>query len=440
MRARQADPGLQRSESSPPSRGQWPVGTSRCVIDARLNPYRPGAGTRPPVLVGRDRLIQDFEICLDRVVGLRPGKSLMPLGLRGVGKTVLLNRFQEIAELRRCVTVFLEAPEAGDFRSQLAVRLRSAILTLRKGALSETVEKALRVLKSFTLQLPEGVAMTIDVEAFRGQADSGLLAEDLTDVLIAGGEAAMARDRGLLLAIDEVQYLGADDLGALIAAVHRTTQLDLPVMLVAVGLPQLAALAGEAKTYSERLFDFPEVGTLSRFDAKAALAVPAEDLGVLFTEEALEAIATASGGYPYFLQEWGFHIWNKSDRSPIAMTEVEHVRPIVQQQLDDGFFRVRFERLDNTEKAFLRAMAELGSPPHAVPSVVEQMGMPRRWRSRGDLVRDDLAARGLLYLRSQGRMYFSVPLFADFLLRRIPQPAWYLMKHPEGDANVDPRK
>ncbi|OWY63010.1 hypothetical protein B7486_55390, partial [cyanobacterium TDX16] len=291
-------------------------------MDVQDNPFRPGAGTSPPALEGRDELIDAFGVAARRALSGRPGKSLMPIGLRGVGKTVLLNRFAEIGEAEGMALAFIEAPESGDLRTLLAAKLRSVLLRLDRTGPTRAVLTALRVLKTFTLQLPDGSRLAIDVDPLVGQADSGLLAEDITDLLVAVGHAAAAKDLGVLIALDEVQYLSNEELGALITAIHRTTQLDLPVLLVGAGLPQLPGLAGEAKSYSERLFDFPEIGSLPMEDAADALTNAVWDLGVQFDDDALQEIVRESHGYPYFLQEWGYHVWNQAASSPVTVDDV----------------------------------------------------------------------------------------------------------------------
>jgi len=357
-------------------------------VDALENPYRPGAGTPPPALIGRDEFIERFGITLRRAVDGRPGKSLMPIGLRGVGKTVLLNRFCEIAEHEGLQVAFIEAPETGDFRTLLAVRLRKVLLQLERTGTAKSVLKALRVLKTFSLQLPDGARIALDVDAMAGEADSGILGEDLTDLLVSVGEAGSDRAAGLLLAIDELQYLSGEELGALITAIHRTSQLNLPVVLVAAGLPQLPGLAGDAKSYAERLFDFPEIGALAPEQASAALAIPANDLGVNYTVEALELIVQEARGYPYFLQEWGYHIWNHATSNPIQADDFHSIHPVVVDQLDRNFFLVRFDRLTPKEKEYLRAMSDLGPGPHRsgdvqLPVVPLRDGL---WFSRGALL------------------------------------------------------
>jgi hypothetical protein len=386
-------------------------------MDSLANPYRPGAGTPPPALIGRDELLDRFGVTVRRAAMGRPGKSLMPIGLRGVGKTVLLNRCSEICAHEGLEVAFIEAPETGDFRTLLAVRLRKVLLGLDGGGSSRAVLRALRILKTFSLQLPEGGSISLDVDALAGQADSGLMSEDLTDLLVAVGEAAADRSSGLLLAIDEVQYLTADELGALITAVHRTTQLNLPVVLVGAGLPQLPGLAGDAKSYAERLFDFPEIGSLSHEQAKSALVIPAEALGVAYEADALDSIVAASHGYPYFLQEWGYHVWNHASVSPISAADVASVRPIVVDQLDRNFFLVRFDRLTPKEKEYLRAMAELGPGPHRSGDIASRLGVrvesvaPRR---------SALIGKGMIYSPAHGDTAFTVPLFDEYLQRAMP--------------------
>jgi hypothetical protein len=385
-------------------------------MDEGLNPYRPGAGTSPPALLGRDALIHHFGVTVRRTLQGKPGKSVMPIGLRGVGKTVLLNRFTEIAQMEGLSVGFIEAPESGDFRYLLAALLRKILLGLDKPGVGEKVLRALRVLKTFAAQLPDGIKLSIDVDNLVGHADSGVLAEDITDLLIAAGEAAQARQTGLLIAIDEVQYLSDEELAALITAIHRTTQLDLPVMLVGAGLPQLPGLAGDAKSYAERLFEFPEIGSLTDDDARAAIVIPANDQGVEFTDEALALILDTTHGYPYFLQEWGYHIWNAADRSPITGDDVRRVQPAVVAHLDKNFFLVRFDRLTPKEKIYLRAMAELGAGPHRSGDIATKLQVrvesvaPRR---------SGLIGKGMIFSPAHGDTAFTVPLFDEFLRRAI---------------------
>jgi AAA ATPase domain len=386
-------------------------------MDELENPYRPGAGTTPPALLGRDELMRGFRVTLARAKAGRPGKSVMPVGLRGVGKTVLLNRFSEMADRDDYSVAFIEASEAGNFSTLLAVRLRRILLELDRGAVSRHVAKALRVLKSFTLQLPDGSSIQLDPEPFLGEADSGRLEDDLTDVLVAVGQAGADRSRGILVAVDEVQYLSETELSALIVATHRSTQLNLPLVLVGAGLPQLPGLAGEARSYSERLFEFPEIGSLDEPDARAALEIPARDAGVEFAPAALDELVGASQGYPYFLQEWGYHVWNHALASPVPRDDVQTVRPLVLAALDRDFFRVRLDRLTPKEREYLRAMAQLGPGPHRSGDIAAELGV--RVESVGPR-RSGLIRKGMIYSPAHGDTAFTVPLFDEFLLRVMP--------------------
>jgi hypothetical protein len=387
-------------------------------MDRFQNPFSPGAGTEPPAFIGRDALIESYDVALRRTIDGRPGKSVMPIGLRGVGKTVLINRFHAMAQDRGLAAALIEASDSGDFRKVLAARLRSILLELDQGTVSAKVKRALGVLKAFTYTLPDGSSISLNVDAVLGSADSGLLDEDLTALLVAVGEAALDRGRGLLLAIDEVQYLSAEELGALISAVHRTVQLNLPVILVGAGLPQLPGLAGNAKSYAERLFDFPEIGSLEVPHAKAALEVPVRAQGVEFEGVALDALLSYTRGYPYFLQEWGYTVWNAAPQSPITISDVARAAPLVQEQLDKNFFRVRMDRLTPAEKDYLVAMADLGAGPHRSGDIAAALGVkvasvaPRR---------SGLIKKGMLYSPAYGDTAFTVPMFDEFLRRVRPQ-------------------
>lgn len=381
------------------------------------NPYRPGAGTTPPALRGRDHLLAQFSTTLARARSGRPGKSVMAVGLRGVGKTVLLNRFAELAVGDGYDVAFVEAADGGSFATVLAVRLRKILLELDRGAVSTRVARALRVLKSFTLQLPDGSTIHLDPEPLLGEADSGRLDDDLTDLLVAVGEAARDRGRGILVAVDEVQYLSEAELSALIVAVHRTTQLNLPLVVVGAGLPQLPGLAGEARSYSERLFAFPEIGSLDDADARAALAIPAAAAGVTFRDDALAELVRASHGYPYFLQEWGYHVWNHALGPAVPVDDVHAVRPLVLAALDRDFFRVRLDRLTPKEREYLRSMAELGPGPHRSGDIAARLGV--RVESVGPR-RSALIRKGMIYSPAHGDTAFTVPLFDEFLRRVLP--------------------
>lgn len=371
-------------------------------------------------MVGRDELIGIFVIAVKRAMRGHPGQSLMPVGLRGVGKTVLLNRFVVEARQLGAQAMLIEAPEDASLRALLAKEARRVLLELdRLGAVSQKVKRALRIFKSFSLKLgPDGsLTGSIEVDPEIGRGDSGILAEDVTDLLVALGEAARDRDTGLVIAIDEVQYLSGEELAALITAVHRTTQLQLPIVLVGAGLPQLPALAGNARSYAERLFTFPEVGPLAPEEARLAVTQPAEAQGVTVEPQAAQAILANTHGYPYFLQEWAYEAWNAAEGDRIAPTDVERAATTVNRKLDQNFFRVRFDRLTPTEKKYLRAMAALGPGPHRSGEIARAYGA--KVESVGPM-RSALIKKGMIYSPSHGDTAFTVPLFDEFLKRAMP--------------------
>ena len=385
-------------------------------MDVASNPFRPGAGTRPPQLVGRDALLKSFDDTLGRTRACRPGKSQLVVGLRGVGKTVLLNEFQRRAEQANASVAYLEATEEGSFRNLLASKLRALLLRKSAGGIAKRAyTTALQALKSFAMTLPDGTTIQVGVEAMPGLADSGVLADDLTDLFVTVGEAFKDEGSALVIVIDELQYLNEDELGSIIMAVHRTNQLDLPVLVVGAGLPQLPGLAGEARSYSERLFDYPELGPLTPAEARAALDGPARDAGAVFSQGALEAVVDRSLGYPYFLQEWGYHVWGSAASQHIDTADVDAAAPLVRQQLDKNFFRVRLDRLTPKEREYMAAMATLGPGPHRSGDIATELGVqvqsvaPRR---------SALIKKGMIYSPSHGDTAFTVPMFDDFMRRQ----------------------
>lgn len=385
-------------------------------VDELDNPFRPGAGTPPPALVGRDQLIDKFRVTVGRALKERPGQSVMPIGLRGVGKTVLLNRFMEIADEHGLHVGYIDAPESDDLARLLAAKLRVVLLALdRRGKVSRAVKSALGALTSFTYTLPDGTSIALGVDPLHGVADSGLLTEDVTDLLVEVGKAARDRRTGVVLAIDEVQYLSSEELGALITAIHRTVQLNLPVVLVGAGLPQLPGLTGDAKSYAERLFEFPEIGSLDPREARDVLRLPVRDQGIRYTRQALDAILDRTRGYPYFLQEWGYEVWNKAQAGgPIDRAAVDAAAPVVRRKLDTNFFLVRMDRITPAERTYLFAMAELGSGPHRSGDIAARLGVkvesvaPRR---------SSLIQKGMIYSPAHGDTAFTVPMFDEFLRR-----------------------
>ena len=392
----------------------------RIRLNPRQNPYTPNAGARPPALVGRDQEVEALDILLERLEHGRPQQSMIVTGLRGVGKTVLLGAFREIAEQRSWVTVEAEVSRNSDFADRMARHARRALLRLAPvERWRERARKAASALKSFSLTFsPDGtVAAGLDVTAQSGIADSGDLGEDLTDLLLSLGEAAQESGTGIVFLFDEIQFLRQHELEALIIALHKTVQRALPITLVGAGLPQIPRLAGEAKSYSERLFTFPHIGRLTEEDARKALVVPAEELKVQFETDAVDFITDYTQGYPYFIQEFGKIVWDEVPESPVTMEDAERALPIVEDKLDESFFRVRADRMTPLELFYMRAMAELGPDAHKAGEVAEVLS---RTAEQLGPTRSRLIDKGLLYTPGHGFAAFTVPQFDRYMKRNHP--------------------
>lgn len=391
-------------------------------MDPIKNPFSPGAGSPPPELVGRDPVLDQARILLGRVKAGRSEKSLLLTGLRGVGKTVLLNEIERMAEAQGYYTISVEAHEEKHLGPLLAPLLRRMFYDLNRIAgAGDKVKRGLAVLRSFISGIKVSVGdidIGLDIEPEKGAADSGDLEIDLPNLFVAVGEAAAERNRAVALLIDEVQYLNTKELGALIMAMHRVQQRQLPMVLVGAGLPVLPGLAGESKSYAERLFSFPDIGALSEPDAIRALQDPAQAASVRFDDDALHEIYRMTKGYPYFLQEWGYQSWNLAPSSPITLGIVDGATEKVVLRLDENFFRVRFERLTPSEKNFLRAMATLGPGPYRTGDIAEALGV--KVSSLGP-ARASLIKKGMVYSPAHGEMAFTVPLFDEFMIRAIPE-------------------
>lgn len=391
-------------------------------MDPIKNPFSPGAGSPPPELVGRDPLLEQARILLGRIKQKRPEKSMLLTGLRGVGKTVLLNEIQRLAESDDYHTISIEAHEEKPLGPLIAPYLRSLLYELdRIAGAGDKVKRGLRVLRSFLGALKityNDVTIGLDIDPEMGSADSGDLEIDLPSLFVAVAEAAEERKRAVAVLIDEIQYFNQKELGALIMAMHKVQQRQLPLLLLGAGLPILPGLAGESKSYAERLFNFPDVGALSEQDAAKALRDPARDAGVDFDDEALEEVCRLTRGYPYFLQEWGYQSWNLAESSPITLRVIKNATATVIPRLDQNFFRVRFDRLTPSEKNFLRAMAALGPGDHRTGDIADTLGV--KVSSLGP-VRAKLIKKGMIYSPAHGDMAFTVPLFDEFMIRAIPK-------------------
>ncbi len=392
-------------------------------MDPINNPFSPGAGSPPPALVGRDPAIEQARILLGRIKQGRPEKSLLLTGLRGVGKTVLLNEIERLAKKSDYHTIFIEAREDKALGPLIAPYLRSLFFDLdRMAGLSNKVKRGLAVLRSFVSALKlsaslDDVTFGLGVESEKGTADSGDLEIDLPNLFIAVGEAAADRKCAVAILIDEIQYFSQKELGALIVAMHKVQQRQLPLLLLAAGLPILPGLAGDAKSYAERLFSFPDIGALSETDTLIALEEPARVAGVTFDPDALKEIFRLTKGYPYFLQEWGYQTWNLAKTSPISLEIVQEATATVVPRLDQNFFRVRFDRLTPSEKNFLRAMAKFGPTACRLGDIADILHLKATSLSP---VRAKLIKKGMIYSPAYGDLMFTVPLFDEFMIRAMP--------------------
>ncbi len=391
-------------------------------MDPVRNPYTPNAGAQPPATFGRDAQIASFKLLLQRMSAGRTEQSMVITGLRGVGKTVLLGQFYREALGQNWVVIEVEATkhEDGAFRNRMAADAKSVLFGLSPRARwNDRLERAGSVLKSFSLSVDTAgtVSAGLNVDAIEGVGDRGDLQHDLTDLFVAIGEASQSTGRGVVLLYDEVQFLSKSQLEALISALHKTVQRGLPVTMVGAGLPQIAELAGDAKSYAERLFRFPRIGHLEPDDARLALAKPAEQENGAYTNGALDRAFMITGGYPYFLQELGYAVWGVAEGPTINEQDVLDAEALYQAKLDSSFFRVRLDRATAKQTAYLRAMAELGPEPQKAADVAELMG---RDSTQVGTTRAELIAMGLLYTPDHGYAAFTVPHFDKYMLRAVP--------------------
>ena len=391
-------------------------------MDEVRNPFAPGAGSAPPALAGRDEVIENARISLLRVLQGRHGRAQMLLGLRGTGKTVLLNRIEEMAEETGYVTTFIEAPDNQRLAELIYPKIHQI---LRKLSLVEAARtkahSGMRALRGFASAFKIKVGdVSISVDPEPGVADSGNLEMDLVDLFLQVGAVAKAAAKGWAIFLDEVQYLSVEELSALIVAIHRVNQKNLPVIFFGAGLPQIAGLSGNAKSYSERLFIFPPIGPLDDDAAKAAIVQPIESEGEKINSKAVAQLIHKTQGYPYFLQEWGFQSWNIASDSPINISDVEKASIAAMRRLDEGFFRVRYDRLTPKEKEYVFAMARLGDGPYRSGDIAHELDVqvqtlgPRRV---------NIIKKGMIYSPGHGDVDFTVPMFADYLRRSQAQSA-----------------
>ncbi|MEV4669432.1 ATP-binding protein [Microbacterium sp. LWO12-1.2] len=391
-------------------------------MDSILNPYTPNAGASPEIIVGREEQTRGFRTLLARLSAGRTHQSMVIVGLRGVGKTVLLNEFREIAYAAKWEVIELEASKHDDarFRQTIATLLKASLLRISPRARwSDVGRRAAEVITAFSVTVDQQGSWPIgwDVDAAEGLADHGELAMDLSDALVAVGEAAKEKGRGVAILIDEVQFLTQRQLEALIQAIHKTVQRKLPITFVGAGLPQIAELAGDAKSYAERLFQFPRIDSLAAADAQKAITEPAEAEGVGYEADAVDLAFQITQGYPYFIQELGFQVWEIAEQNPITRSDVELAREAYEDKLDSSFFRVRLDRATPLQTAYMRAMAELGPEPQKADAVARLMG---RESTQVGPTRAELIDMGLLFTPEHGYAAFTVPDFDKFMLRAVP--------------------
>ena len=394
-------------------------------MDPILNPYAPGAGSPPPELAGRDDIREKARIATERIRLGRPAKSILIIGLRGVGKTVLLDQIRADAESSGFYTVRIEAPEGRSLPALIAPQLRLALLKLsRIDRAKDLAERGLRALAGFAESLKvkyHDIEVGLDFEPEPGLADNGDLEQDLPVLLESVGATAAKAGTAVIMFVDELQYVDEDQLAIFVSALHRCAQRKLPITLIGAGLPQLRGRMGRAKSYAERLFDFPNVGALDGTAAADAIVKPAKAENVDFEGAAVAEITRQTKGYPYFLQEWGKHAWDCADQSPITLDDIKAASAVAVAALDDSFFRVRFDRLTPSEKKYLKAMADLGPGPHRSGDIAERLHRDVR---RVAPTRNNLIKSGMIWSPNHGDTAFTVPLFDEFMRRIMPGADW----------------
>lgn len=391
-------------------------------MDSVRNPFAPSAGRRPPELAGRDDVIEAAQVAAQRVALGKYARPTMLLGLRGTGKTVLLNEFGKIGHQHNVLVSAIEAPEQASLAKLIIPEMRRILRSLSTiEAAKHLAAKGLRGLRNFASILKieiSGIGIGIEgaSDPEPGLADSGDIQFDLPELFVLLGEAAKSAGKGWLLLIDEVQYLNDNDLSALIVSLHKVSQSDLPIAFAGAGLPQVARLAGEAKSYAERLFTYPAIGPLSQEAAEIALIRPIHAEGAQIDPDAVKHIVDATQGYPFFLQEWGAKAWDIAVGPNISLEDVRLAGALATASLDEGFFKVRLDRLTRAETNFVVAMAELGNDPVSLADIAKKLGRKPQSLSPA---RASIIHKGMIYSAEHGFLEFTVPLFADFMRRHI---------------------
>src|SRR3954452_15680267 len=387
-------------------------------LDPIANPYTPNAGSRPPELAGRAAEIEQFRVVVGRLKRGATEQSMIIRGLRGVGKTVLLNAFEDRAESEGFLTYYHEITPDLSLIGEIARDAQAAMGRLRLSArATKATRDALAQLGTIKVVGPEGIELSVDLRA----ADEGTIARDLSELLLQLGRAAADKGTGVVFLLDEVQFVKEVEYRSVITALHRATQKNVPITLAAAGLPQIPRLTGEARSYAERLFSFPVIGSLSASDAAAALVEPARQQNVEYEPEAIELALAWTGGYPFYIQQLGKNAWNLANTSPITTADLQAAMPAAQQALDSSIYEVRIQRATDQERRYMRAMAELGSGPYRSGDVAAKLG---RTTSAVAVVRQRLLDKGLIYATEDyGYVDFTVPRFAEFMQRHMPYRA-----------------
>lgn len=390
-------------------------------MDPIKNPYSPGAGNPPPELAGRTAVMKQIVVTMRRVAEGRSVQYPILVGLRGVGKTVLLVRARELAENDKLIVIDVEAHEGKTLPQLLVPGIRKAFFSLSLiEAAKEKARRGLRVLKGFLSGIKLNLGETdisLSIEPERGTADSGDLETDLPELIVALGEAAKSAGRSIAIIIDELQYLSSEEFSALIMSMHKVNQRSLPITMIGAGLPQILGLAGNSKSYSERLFTYPEIGALKAPDAEAAIMNPARSEGVSFSTGAIDKIMAYTHRYPYFIQQWAHDAWNVARGSRITEGDIEKANVLSIKALDESFFKVRFDRCTPSEKKYMRALAECGAGHHRSGEIADKLNLQT---ASAAPTRSGLIKKGMIYSPSYGETAFTVPLFDDYMKRAIP--------------------
>lgn len=384
-------------------------------MEAIANPYTPGAGSRPPELAGRGAEIEQFGVLIGRMKRGATEQSIVARGLRGVGKTALLNTFEDQAEAAGFLTAYHELTPDTNLVAELVRDSERCLERLGTGAgLKKRLRGALGHMKTISLTGPEGFGLAVDI----GSADEGTVSADLTDLFLQLGAVAKERGTGIAIFLDELQFVDELHYRALLSALHRATQKQLPIAIAAAGLPQIPLLTGEARSYAERLFDFLRISNLDDSAASAALVEPARRCGVEFSGDALSKALDWTAGYPFYIQQLGKHAWNLAASSPISAADIDRAIPAAQDALDKSIYEVRVQRATQRERLYMRAMAELGDGPYRTGQVAEEAGLSVAGASP---VRQQLMKKGFIYATEDyGFVDFTVPRFAEFMQRHMP--------------------